>query len=160
MKPSELPPIDRSKWGPGPWDGEPDRVEFKTAAGFTALIQRVQRGHLCGYVAVPHTHPFYASGDDRLKYKLEVHGDVTYAKACAGHVCHVPAPGESDDVWWIGFDANHRDDSSPLGGDPGFFGFLDDDGDDFASKGPDDYRTVEYMRAECEKLAEQLKAAT
>ena len=48
---------------------------------------------------------------------LEVHGGVTYGKACDGNqelgVCHAPKSGEPDNVWWIGFDFMHFGDRAP-----------------------------------------------
>lgn len=141
--------IDRSKWPAGPWDGEPDRVEWRTAAGLPALITRTTLGHLCGYVAVPPGHRAYGTTDDwdGLASSLHVHGGVTYGAKCSGHICHVPEPGEPDDVWWIGFDMAHSGDLCPYmlehgGGYGGAFG--------------DRYRTVDYVREQCEQLAAQL----
>jgi hypothetical protein len=110
--------IDKSKWGPGPWQDEPDRVLFE-AHGFPCLIVRVPHsGHLCGYVAVPPGHPWHGKGYDDVRTKdgewPDAHGGLTYAGACSGTICHVPKPGEPDDVWWLGFDHAHCGDSSPF----------------------------------------------
>jgi hypothetical protein len=51
--------IDRSGWTPGPWDGEPDRIEWRDAAGTPCLIVRNDMGALCGYAAVAPGHPWY-----------------------------------------------------------------------------------------------------
>lgn len=155
------PSIDKSTWGPGPWQSEPDRVEFEHA-GFPCLIVRHESaGHLCGYVAVPPGHLWHGfdfsgwSDGKRPEPEPEAHGGITYANACHGRVCHVPKPGEPDDVWWLGFDAAHAGDLSP--------------GDGWSTRhigtatgwvGVNDYRTVEYMRRQCEQLAEQAKAAS
>lgn len=148
--------VDRTGWPAGPWDGEPDRVDFKTAAGLPGLIVRQARGHLCGYVAVPPGHPLHGKtyGDEDVD-ALDVHGRITYGDRCHGNVCHVPEPGEPADVWWLGFDAAHSFDSSPRGGFT--MSWVEMFGDS-PSAGAEDYRTVEYMRAECERLAEQLAA--
>ena len=157
-------PIDRTGWPPGPWDQEPDRVEFKTAAGFPGLIVRHEIGHWCGYVAVPPGHPCHGHGymseyekgadgwDDYDRPihnpvdSLSVHGGITYAEKCAGDVCHVPEPGEPDDVFWLGFDCAHAWDLSPRDWEHG-------------RNWPDHhYRDAAYVRAECESLAEQLAA--
>lgn len=157
MQNTEL--VDKSRWQRGPWDDEPDRLEWKTAAGLPGLMVRHPRlGHWCGYVAVPPGHPCHgrsegtdyekdANGDeDYLKplpnpvNELNAHGGITYAAACDGHVCHVPEPGEPDDVWWLGFDCAHSGDHSPYG-------------TPFAH---DTYRDVAYVRGEVEDLAAQL----
>ena len=52
--------IDRSDWLPGPWDDEPDRVEWRDeATGLPCLLRRGSPfiGVWCGYVALPPDHP-------------------------------------------------------------------------------------------------------
>ncbi len=68
--------VDRSKWGSGEWDDEPDRVEFKTKTGLPALIARGYGGVLCGYVAVPPGHA--AHGKPFGDLDVSVHGGLTY----------------------------------------------------------------------------------
>ena len=132
--------VDRSRFGSGEWDQEPDRVEFVTAAGLPALIVRNAMGALCGYVAVAPGHPCHGTSGDGL----EVHGGITYQGECSGAVCHVPAPGDPDDVWWLGFDAAHWRDLVPAMDEAIGTGGV--------------YRNVAYMRGECESLAAQLAA--
>ena len=105
---------DRSTWGRGPWDQEPeDRIDF-VHAGFAAFIKRGPMGVWCGYVGVPNTHPLYGkSYGDADDAGIEVHGGLTYANKCAGEICHVPEPGMPDDVWWFGFDCGHWNDIVP-----------------------------------------------
>lgn len=103
-----------------PWLNEPSRVEFRYK-GYDCLIQRVDHrradnpkdylGHLCGYVAIPPGHPYHGKSYDDMD--IEVHGGLTYGNKCQGKICHVPQPGESDDVFWIGFDMAHSDDLIP-----------------------------------------------
>lgn len=145
-----------AKYGNGPWVDEPDRVEFEHE-GFPCLVTRQAErgGHLCGYVAVPPGHPWH--GKDYGDIDADAHGGVNYAAPCFGKVCHVPKPGEPDDVWWFGFDCAHGGDIRP--------------GDDveMARAGFDPYRSVfhrvsvyrdvEYVKRECQRLAEQAKAA-
>lgn len=149
--------VDKSKWGPGPWQSEPDRVEWRHL-GFACLMRRQpESGHWCGYVAVPPGHPWHGRGysgvfdPESCEYvvqplPVDVHGGLTYADKCNGPICHVPQPGEPDDVWWLGFDCAHHRDLTP-----GHMAFA----------GPADvYRTADYVRAEVESLARQaLEAA-
>lgn len=100
---------DKAGFAPGPWQQEPDRVEFEFA-GFACLMHRGSLGSWCGYVAVPPGHPAY--GMSNLDF-LFVHGGVNYTSHCNGPICHTPAPGEPDDVWWIGFDCGHAWDVIP-----------------------------------------------
>lgn len=103
--------VDRTGWPKGPWDDEPDRVEWRSH-GYPALIVRSETsGSLCGYVGVQPGHP--AHGKHRDEVDVTTHGGLTYSDACRGDICHVPAPGEPDDVWWLGFDTAHAGDYAP-----------------------------------------------
>jgi hypothetical protein len=130
---------DKSKWGKGPWNKEPDRVDF-IHAGFSCFILRNTSGNWCGYVGVPSTHPAYEKDYDNVN--VSVHGGLTYANKCNGHICHVPEPGMPDDVWWLGFDTAHYDDLSPSIPHLKGYGAT--------------YKDVNYTRKETEQLAEQL----
>ena len=134
---NQLPTIDRSTWGRGPWDAEPDRVEFEHA-GLPCLLRRNRSGVWCGYAAVPPDHPWHGTHYDEVP--VDVHGGLTYADACQGSICHVPKPGEPDNVWWFGFDCANLGDLVP-----GLWA----DGD---------YRDMAYVRTETTRLAQQLAA--
>jgi len=124
---------------------EPDRVDF-IHAGFSCFIQRGPVGAWCGYVGVPASHPAY--GKDYNDVDVAVHGGLTYCGACDGSICHTPAEGMPDDVWWLGFDTNHWQDVSPV--DMGKL--LDMIG--YKQDGV--YRNVNYATKETMELAEQL----
>lgn len=153
--------VDRSTWAPGPWDSESDREQWKTEAGFPGLIVRNNLGGLCGYVAVPPGHP--AHGKEYDDVDVRVHGGLTFAKPCfeEGPICHVPEPGEPDNVWWLGFDCVHGGDRHPALSkrecmSPG----MREIEDRIAARGgrQDVYRDMAYVRAEVESLAKQLAA--
>lgn len=153
------PDIDKSTWGDGPWQTEPDRVEWEHA-GLPCLALRNHHGNWCGYAAVAPGHPLhgkdYNDADD-----VVVHGGLTYASLCADAICHVPKPGEPEDVWWFGFDCAHCGDFTPA-----MHARLN------VREGPYDhaaavaanrfdvdvYRTLDYVREEVEQLAAQLAA--
>lgn len=101
---------EKSTWGDGPWQSEPDHHEWRFR-GMPCIIERNQLGAWCGYVAVPPGHPWH--GVDYDNVGAQVHGGLTYAEPCQGSVCHVPLPGEADGVWWLGFDCSHWDDLQP-----------------------------------------------
>jgi hypothetical protein len=136
----ELPTYNKSKWSHGEWDNEPDRVDF-IHAGFSCFILRNHTGNWCGYVGVPSTHSAYLK--DYNDVDAHVHGGLTYANKCSGVICHIPEPGMSDDVWWLGFDTAHAGDFTPAirrqFGDGGV------------------YRNMAYTIDETKKLADQLK---
>lgn len=142
---------DRTGWPSGPWDGEPDRVEWYVDDVPCLITRNPNLGHLCGYVAVPPGHPWHGKGYDDID--VGVHGGLTYADLCAPDigVCHVPRPGEPEDVWWVGFDLAHYGDLSPVmvmferkvgfGPFPGEW-----------------YKDVSYVTRQCEDLARQAQA--
>ncbi len=163
MKTLEYRYRDRSGWPSGPWDDEPDKIQFADeSTGLPCLIVRNPSGVLCGYVGVAEGHPWFANDygscadecgdwlcDHRPESAVDVHGGLTFADFCAESdkergICHVPDPGEPDRVWWFGFDCAHSQDVSPLLRH----------GLTFEAAV---YRTVDYVKGECARLAAQLK---
>lgn len=144
--------VDKGGWAAGPWHQEPDRVDFRHA-GFACLMLRDEHsGVWCGYVGVTATHPAY--GQHCGDVDVEVHGGLTYGAACDGsHVCHVPAPGEPDDLFWLGFDCNHGGDIAP-----GMDARMQRYGRPELRFGGEAYRDLAYVRHEVESLADQLRA--
>lgn len=158
---------DKSAWGAGPWQDEPDKVQWPDpATGLPCLITRAHHGAMCGYVGVPEGHPYY--GKDYSGLPLDAHGGITFAAPCdpsepeATGVCHIPGPGEPDHVWWFGFDCAHAHDYAPamrssmeLAGVPAVLL------DDWSLLGqPSTYRTFAYAQAHVTRLAAQLHAVT
>lgn len=129
--------VDRGTWPSGPWDDEPDKVEWiDDATGLACMIARHPfQGNLCGYVGVPDEHPWFGVARDHLDPRPNVHGGVGCAAPGAG--CR----------WWIGFDCAHAGDVVPAFGgvQSGFKGWH--------------YRDVAFVRAECEELARQASNA-
>lgn len=180
METREYRTVDKSEWGKGPWQDEPDKRQWTDeATGLPSLIVRGPVGALCGYVGVTEGHPLFGAGymDDKVlpcgsdcgddwHYEcrpdaaLSVHGGVTFSGFCqksddeSQHVCHVPGPGETDRVWWFGFDCAHCDDFAPSIrsysslkiGDPTGYGTTIE------------YRDVAYVTQQCADLAKQLAA--
>lgn len=145
---------DRSEWGAGPWDSEPqDKVQWQDAAtGFPCLAVRNRMGSWCGYVGVAEGHPWFEREYDGVEESgaISVHGGPTFAGFCQEHlgeggICHVPGPGEPDRVWWIGFDCAHYMDTVP----------------ELEAGWPrgGTYKTLGYVRSEVEGLALQAKYA-
>jgi len=142
--------IKRTNWPKGEWDNEPDKVSWiDSDTGLPCLAKRNHFGAWCGYVGVSPNHPQYGKTD----FEASVHGGITYADECQEGppeetICHVPEPGEPDNVWWFGFDCNHGMDYAPQ----------------MAAYLPESlraltgvYRTLEYVKNECADLARQLK---
>lgn len=150
----------REQWGDGPWQDEPDKLQWKTASGLPGLIVRNHSGAWCGYAGVDEKHPLYGNwyGDpaDALdgvtpESKFEVHGGITYSDFCSGTVCHVPEPGEPDNVYWFGFDCSHYMDRCPA-----MEAWERSMRIGIGYKTEYTYRDVAYVKAEVEKLAAQL----
>lgn len=131
----------------GPWHSEPDRVEFESD-GFSCLLLR--NSSWCGYVAVPPGHPWHGKNYDEVRIAddgwPDVHGGLTYSHKCNGAICHIPKPGESDDVWWVGFDCAHSGDLCLYTIARGW------------DRNHETYRDVEYARRETRKLAAQARS--
>lgn len=52
--------VDKSSWARGPWDDEPDKMQFTDeATSLPCLIVRGPAGALCGYVGVAKGHPLH-----------------------------------------------------------------------------------------------------
>jgi hypothetical protein len=151
--------IDRSGWPAGPWGDEPDRVEWRDGrTGLTCLVLRHRKfGSWCAYVAVPPGHPLHGRDyGDADVLDIYAHGGLTFAGPCMDddrpkveQVCHVPEPGEPDDVWWFGFDCNHAGDYAPGMVAAGIEPWRDDVV----------YRDLGYVQGQCELLAWHLAAA-
>lgn len=126
---------NKASWPRGPWDDEPDEAFWTDAAtGFPCQARRGPLGQWNGYVGVSPGHRFYDTESDEL-CDLEVHGGVTFSGTWS-----------DDDLFhWIGFDCAHAGDVCPgmLVLDPSMYG---------------EYRTLDYVRCECGRLASQLGA--
>jgi len=149
--------FDKSTWGEGPWQTEPDRLEWEHA-GLPCLARRIHHGNWCGYAAVPPGHPLHGKHYDDVE--LDAHGGLTYASRCSGEICHVPKPGEPDDVWWFGFDCAHAGDIMP-GMDARWreiHRVLPSAAFEPQHFPGDTYKTLAYVQVETNQLAEQLAA--
>lgn len=148
--------FSKSSWGPGPWQDEPDREEWRDPqTGLPCLASRGPLGAWCGYVAVPPGHVLHGRDIWGIA-EIEVHGGLTYSDKCQGKICHVPAPGEPDDVWWLGFDCGHGGDYMPQADQSmkaiGLEGVTIFEGGT--------YRDLAYVKAEITHLAAQLAERT
>ena len=160
METKQYTTIDKSSWGEGEWQAEPDKVQWPDeATGLPCLaVRHPSSGHWCGYVGVAEGHPLYGVGYDDAydRIEIDVHGGLTYANACApsetekSGVRHVPSEGEPDHVWWFGFDCAHSGDLQPA----------------YAARYPElshfddeSYRSLGYVQKHCRWLAKSLRDA-
>lgn len=100
------------------------------------IIRNPIMNFLCGYVEVDKYNQFFGN-NDYLNYRLDVHGGITYASE------HLP--NLNGNSWFIGFDCGHYGDlvihknmNVNFGLDNGI------------------YRDMNYVKDQCEKLADQL----
>lgn len=136
------PDHNKSTWGEGEWQHEPDQVDFfDPDTGYQCVIVRGPMGSLNGYVGVPFGHPAYGLTyfDDKLAH-IRVHGGLTYSGG--------PDEGTTEEVplYWHGFDCSHAWDSIPR------IRSLTPEG-----RFKETYRNFAYVRAEVLSLAKQLK---
>lgn len=97
----------------GPWDEEPNRVEFESYGFNCLLVRNPFMFNWCGYVGVSPNHPDYGkSYDDDSFDNIEVHGGLTYAEHCQDVICHVTEASD-DRLYWFGFDCAHAGDLVP-----------------------------------------------
>lgn len=154
--------VDKSHWPEGPWQQEPDYLEFTTQVGLPALIVRHSwRGHLCGYVGVYPGHPLYERDYSEYDNWFGVHGGLSYSAHCDPPICHIPHKDEPGEPWWIGFDMARFQDFKP-----GERATLEQEfrraglPPSLAERPPgfpwEHYRDLEYVKAEVEDLARQL----
>ena len=95
----------REGWGPGPWEGEPDRDEWMCGSLPCLILRHPELGHLTGYVGVPLDSPL--AGMDFADLPIRVNWGLTYG-----------AEGEGGDLrpkgwYWFGFDCAHAGDQVP-----------------------------------------------
>jgi hypothetical protein len=156
METLEYSTVDKSDWGVGPWHGECDKRQWTDpATGYPCLIVRADlSGALCGYVGVADSHSLFGVGYNDID--VQCHGGLTFADVCQPHrdetsgICHLPAPGEPDNVWWFGFDCSHAWDLSPA-----LSGVLRGINHAFRDRAST-YRDMAYVSAQVTALAAQL----
>lgn len=163
---------DKSKWGPGDWQDEPDRLNFHTPEGFDGAVLRARHsGALCGYVGVPFGHPWWGknysdsvpSTPEQLAAPVDTDKISLISLMCmAGKGleqiqidCTVSVhggltysargwrgAGENARFWYFGFDCAHYRDLSPA------YDSM------FSSEG--NYRDIEFVKDEVAALSLQL----
>jgi hypothetical protein len=160
-----LPPPTRAGWPSGPWDTEPDRVLWRDGDIVCLARRSMNLGAWCGYVGVGPNHPWQALSYERLDRRVSVHGGLTYAKACQPEqrdgcefgICHTPEAGETDHIWWVGFDCAHAGDRVPCEYAPEPWQRMFGAGEDLG--GGDVYRDLAFVKAQIGVLTAQAKAA-
>jgi hypothetical protein len=144
MKTIETTTMDKSEWGPGPWQSEPDRVQFEDPdTGLPCLIIRSHLGALCGYVGIPESHPLFGVSYTDIE-NISVHGGLTFSD-------NIEQDVETEKLWWLGFHCAHIYDLIPYQAPTMRKHGLHD----FGHKGI--YRDINYVKYQIADLAKQLK---
>lgn len=127
----------------GPWENEPDLVEFESYGLKCLVVRHPEFLTLNGYVVIPRSHPL--SGKHYALAGLEVHGGVTFSD---NQIPILDQHNEFDgfDGWIFGFDCLHRTDTIP-------FQILTHMKEPPSSS----YKDISFVQKECEHLAKQLK---
>lgn len=100
--------------------------------GFHVEAKRTWKGHWCGYITVPSTHPWAKSEENYADdCDINVHGGVTFYEK------------DNDGNTVVGFDCSHFGDASPEWSE-----------NKFASSGGE-YRNIHYVFDELKDLAKQ-----
>ena len=94
--------INRTNWPAGPWDDEPDTLEFiDDFTGMECEIKRNFMGSLCGYVGIAPEHPYYGKTySDPLLKKLDMHDGLTCSRRL-------------NNKFWIELNCGHHGDLHP-----------------------------------------------
>jgi hypothetical protein len=130
-----------------PWENEANRYHFHFIDNVSMYEMFIYRHstmkHLCGYVKLPESHPLFgiSQRDSNVYDSINVHGGVSFTGTLdTGNNLHVHH--ETD--FLVGFDCAHADDLIPN---------LSEE----LVRGDEVYRDIDYVVAECIKLARQLK---
>lgn len=167
METKQWTTIDKSDWGDGPWQDEPDKIQWADeATGLPCLAVRSHTGSWCGYAGVLEGHPWYQV--DPFDITVSVHGGLNFATHCQENgeesrgICHIPGPGETDKIYWIGFDCGHAWDLKP--GSDALLRSIDPTWEErWEAAGrkyggfAEVYRDLAYVRAQCRDLAAQIR---
>jgi hypothetical protein len=136
--------LDKTRWGPGPWQEEPDEVQWTDAAtGLPCVACRHDvTGTWCGYVGVSAAHPWHGREADALPTPVDAHRGLTFSGLRDNDTAHA-------DWWWFGFHTMYTLDYAP-----GLMPYRA--AHRTRPPGHTVYRSLDYVRTECARLAGQL----
>lgn len=136
--------IDKTQWSSGEWIDEPDYLEWTDEeTGYVCKIERVE-SILEGYVGISYDHYRNLTKDNKYS-DLKVHG--------GGLIRHQYGDTYGDTMCFLGFDCGRFGDFCP------YICVYEIDGTPiFRPRGiPQDYRNIDYVKNEINKLISQLK---
>jgi hypothetical protein len=128
-----------------------------TESGYRAVVIFNETGHRCGYVEIPRSHPCYEK--EYSDIDVDVHGGLTFSAYSKEMPYDTPAG-----FWVLGFDCIHYGDAIDLEAYERYsnMGYIPKVQEDIshifnAIFTDDEVRTLDFVVAECESLAAQLK---
>jgi hypothetical protein len=133
-----------------------ERMWF-TESGYRAIVIFNDTGHRCGYIEIPRSHPCYEK--EYSDIDVNVHGGLTFS------AYNKEMPYDSPEGFWVlGFDCIHSSDSNDLEAyerysNMGYIPKIQEDISHIFNMIFSDgiVRTLDFVVAECESLATQLK---
>lgn len=138
---------NRHRWGPGPWQQEPDHA-YASHAGLPYQLHRSVFSWWTGLVGLPRSHRLCGEDGSVIASMVDVKGRIELAYWAGGHSC-TPPDNCSSGTWWVHMELNL------YGQAPADYGPLLRAG---TLNGTWRYWTLEEARAEVQRLAEQLAA--
>lgn len=112
-----------------------------------SLVDGTVKSHRCGYVGVTSESPLFEMGyNDVSDLQIEdAHGGLTFADYM----------DEKKDIWWVGFDCMHYGDSKSFAA----IVYENSTPDGWVRVAePGVFRSLEYVTAEAERLADNVSA--
>lgn len=104
---------DKTSWGKGPWQDEPDYVAFiDKETTYPCVAKRNMLGAFVGYVGTDERHPLYMSevGCPEFDF-IDAHERApSFAAFLPDESLNFSPPKR---YWWIGFDCMHDNDHCP-----------------------------------------------
>jgi hypothetical protein len=133
-----------------------ERIWF-TESGYRAIVIFNETGHRCGYVEIPRSHPCYEK--EYSDIDVDVHGGLTFSAYSKEMPYDTP-----ERFWVLGFDCIHYGDTNDLEAyelysNMGYIPKIQEDILRIFNMMFSDgiVRTLDFVVAECESLANQLK---
>lgn len=102
---------NKTTWGDGPWQTEPDRVEFVHVGVACLMMRHAEWGSWNAYAAVEPGHPWH--GNERAEEECIAHGGITWCGPSDQTWRLLSRPRQLGNHWWIGFDCGHAFDFQP-----------------------------------------------
>lgn len=135
--------VNKSNWKKGPWDREPDKLQWiDEETGLPCLIVRDASGALGGYIGVFQGHPFFQKHHQVVP--IWVHGGLKYSDFCQTEdehgISYISDAGRRERFWWFGFTCTQLEDCCPASG---------------SACGK--YRDVAFVQQEIQDMAQQIK---